>query len=194
MMNGRNLNEEQDMKYDIDAIINKEQSIKLTSLYNVRMIMCALENKGLLVRNKPIQWSLIGSHVIIQRPPELGLKILWTDDYSDHFIDLIEKKINLINAEPIPNKSVYESLPQKIAQNIMAKQQEQEAQRKEFESAVRIQLGYPDHEPLPSDPLFVKLFKQIGASHGPRIELNLEMVPTKKRAMILLAMHAILTH
>ena len=81
-----------------------------------------------------------------------------------------------------------------IARNIMAKQKAELERQKEFDSAVRIQLGYPDHEPLPSDPLFIKLFKQIGAAHGSKIELNLDMVPAKRKAMILLAFHAILNH
>ena len=80
-----------------------------------------------------------------------------------------------------------------IANNIAARREAHFAQRREFDNAIRTQLGYPDHELLPADPLFQRLHKQIGATHGSHINLDLNMVPAKKKAMILLAIHSILT-
>ncbi len=80
-----------------------------------------------------------------------------------------------------------------MALNIAARRQAHDAMKAEFESSVRTQLGYPDHELLPADPLFQKLYRQIGAIYSPKVNLELDMVPAKKKAMILLAIHSILT-
>jgi hypothetical protein len=81
----------------------------------------------------------------------------------------------------------------KMSANIDARRQMHDAIKAEFESAVRTQLGYPDHALLPSDPLFQRLYKQMGAIYSPKISLELHMVPAKKKAMILTAIHSILT-
>lgn len=182
------------MKYNIEEIINKEQAVKLTRMSDVRAIMRALENRDVQIRNAPLRWVLIGDYIVVARPPELGLKVLWLDQYSDRFLALLEDKIDSINAEPIPEKTMYESMPERIVRNIQAQQQEKERRQKELDDAIRTQLGYPDSEPLPTDHLFQKLHQQISSPHTPQIKLDLNMVPAKKKAMILLAMHAILTH
>ena len=89
---------------------------------------------------------------------------------------------------------MYESMPERIVRNIQAQQQEKERKQKELDDAIRTQLGYPDGEPLPSDSLFKKLREQISSPHTPQIKLDLHMVPAKKKAMILLAIHAILNY
>ena len=182
------------MKYNIEEIINKEQAIKLTRMSDVRAIMRALENRGVQIRNAPLRWVCSGEHIVIARPPELGLKLLWLDQYSDRFLALLEDKIDSINTEPIPEKTMYESMSEKIVQNIQNQQRAKEKSRKEFDDAIRTQLGYPDGEPLPEDPLFKKLHLQLSSPYESQIKLDLNMVPARKKAMILLAMHAILTH
>ena len=87
----------------------------------------------------------------------------------------------------------HEMLSDKIAEGIYSRQRIFNATKAEFDAAVRLQLGYPDHEPLPSDPLFQKLHRQICANYIPKVNIDLDMVPTKKKAMILLAIHSILT-
>jgi hypothetical protein len=97
------------MKYNIEEILNKEQSIKLTTLSDIRVLMRTLEDRGVMVRNYPIRWVVRGGSVIIARPPELGLKVLWLDQYSDQFLAALEDKINQVNAEPIPEKQQKEN-------------------------------------------------------------------------------------
>jgi hypothetical protein len=147
-----------------------------------------------MVRNYPIRWSVKGDSVIIARPPELGLKVVWLDQYSDRFLAALGDKIDEVNAQPIPERAGYESLIEKMVRNIQTQQQEKERSQREFDDAIRIQLGYPDSEPLPEDPLFKKLHLQLSSPYASRIKLDLNMVPTKRKAMILLAIHAILNH
>lgn len=87
----------------------------------------------------------------------------------------------------------HEELSDKIAKDINFRRQMHDKAKAEFDAAVRLQLGYPDHELLPSDPLFQKLHRQIGAIYSPKVNIELDMVPLKKKAMILLAIHSILT-
>ena len=182
------------MKYNIEEILNKEQSIKLTTLSDIRVLMRALEDRGVRVRNYPIRWAVRGDSIIIARPPELGLKVLWLDQYSDRFLDMLGDKIDAINAQPIPERTGYESLPERIVRNIQNQQQQKERDQREFDDAIRTQLGYPDSEPLPEDPLFKKLHMQLSSPYASRIKLDLNMVPARKKAMILLAIHAILNY
>jgi hypothetical protein len=182
------------MKYNIEEILNKEQSVKLTTLPDIRVLMRALEDRGVMVRNYPIRWSVKGDSVIIARPPELGLKVVWLDQYSDRFLAALGDKIDEVNAQPIPERAGYESLIEKMVRNIQTQQQEKERSQREFDDAIRIQLGYPDSEPLPEDPLFKKLHLQLSSPYASRIKLDLNMVPPKRKAMILLAIHAILNH
>lgn len=182
------------MKYNIEEILNKEQSIKLTTLSDIRVLMRALEDRGVRVRNYPIRWAVRGDSIIIARPPELGLKVLWLDQYSDRFLASLEDKIDQVNAEPIPERTGYESLAEKMVRNIQTQQQQKERSQREFDDAIRTQLGYPDSEPLPTDPLFQKLHLQLSSPYASRIKLDLNMVPARKKAMILLAIHAILNY
>jgi hypothetical protein len=182
------------MKYNIEEILNKEQSVKLTTLPDIRVLMRALEDRGVMVRNYPIRWSVKGDSVIIARPPELGLKVVWLDQYSDRFLAALGDKIDEVNAQPIPERAGYESLIEKMVRNIQTQQQEKERSQREFDDAIRSQLGYPDSEPLPEDPLFKKLHLQLSSPYASRIKLDLNMVPPKRKAMILLAIHAILNH
>jgi hypothetical protein len=182
------------MKYNIEEILNKEQSVKLTTLPDIRVLMRALEDRGVMVRNYPIRWSVKGDSVIIARPPELGLKVVWLDQYSDRFLAALGDKIDEVNAQPIPERAGYESLIEKMVRNIQTQQQEKERSQREFDDAIRSQLGYPDSEPLPEDPLFKKLHLQLSSPYASRIKLDLNMVPANKRAMILLAIHSILNY
>jgi hypothetical protein len=181
------------MKYNIEKILNKEQSIKLTTLPDIRVLMGALEDRGVRIRNHPIRWAVRGDSVIIARPPELGLKVVWLDQYSDRFLAALGDKIDEVNTQLIPERTGHESLIEKMVRNIQTQQQEKEKSQKEFDDAIRTQLGYPDNETLPEDPLFKKLHMQLGSPFESQIKLDLNMVPTKKKAMILLAIYSILT-
>lgn len=88
----------------------------------------------------------------------------------------------------------HNELGTNVARNIQVRLDANARERQSFDDAIRTQLGYPDSEPLPTDPLFQKLHLQLSSPYASRIKLDLNMVPARKKAMILLAIHAILNY
>lgn len=86
----------------------------------------------------------------------------------------------------------HQDIASAMARNIREALDTRTLADQKWDAAVRLQLGCPDGRPLPQDPVFAGLYRQLGAAR-PNINMDLSALPDYKRALILLAIHAILT-